>query len=83
MISRTHAKIVSDPATGRVTLFDLNSTNGVYLNDRKIEAEQLHAGDCITFGGRGKSIKFGAMDAQPDSEFIYRFEGDDAEGEGK
>jgi len=81
MIRRTHAKIVSDAATGRVTLFDRNSTNGVYLNNCKIDVAQLRAGDRITFGGRGKGIKVGAVDPQPDSEFVYRFECDDAQGE--
>lgn len=82
MISRTHAKLVCDASSGRVTLFDLNSTNGVYVNDCKIDVAQLHTGDRITFGGRGKAIKIGAVDPQPDSEFVYRFECDDAQTDG-
>lgn len=77
MISRTHAKIVcSAPDASKrckVTLFDLHSTNGVYVNDRKTDVAQLEQGDRITFGGRGKMIKIGTVDPQPASEFIYEF----------
>ena len=74
MISRSHSKIVCDAATSKVTIFDLNSTNGIYVNDRKIDVCQLTNGDRITFGGRGKAIPVGTVDPQPDSEFIYEFQ---------
>ena len=81
MISRSHAKIVHDNSTGKVTIFDLNSTNGVYVNDTKIDVYQLSNGDVVTFGGRGKSIPIGTLDPQPDSEFIYEFEQEDGDEE--
>lgn len=81
MISRSHAKIVSNRSTGQVTIFDLNSTNGVYVNDTKIDVHQLVNGDRITFGGRGKCIPIGTHDPQPNSEFIYEFQQDVAEEE--
>jgi len=79
MISRRHAKLSSDVETGRVTLFDLNSTNGCYVNDQKIEVATLKHGDKVRFGGRGRSIRVGAIDPQPDSEFIYEYQETDAD----
>lgn len=77
--------MVFDRSTGRVTIFDLNSTNGVYVNDLKIDVCQLSNGDRVTFGGRGKGVAIGAFDAQPNSEFIYEFQqahgGADDDGE--
>lgn len=81
MISRSHAKVFSNPLTGQVTLCDLNSTNGVYVNDRKTDVCQLTNGDVVTFGGRGKARPLGTVDEQPDSEFIYQFQQEQADEE--
>lgn len=84
MISRSHAKLSWDAASRQLSLFDLHSTNGVYVNDRKIgDVQQLRSGDRITFGGRGKSVPVGQVDRQPNSEFVYLLTvEDDAAGEG-
>jgi len=48
-ISRNHAKIVNTNMTFKVV--DLNSSNGTYVNNRKLEGEQyLNSGDLIRFG---------------------------------
>jgi len=48
VVSRRHAKIIK---TGNdITLEDLNSKNGAFINNRKIAKETLHDGDRIAFG---------------------------------
>lgn len=79
MISRSHAKLVCD-SVGKCTIIDMNSTNGVYVNDCKVDAAVLHNGDRITFGGRGKLVSVGQVDPQPDSEFIYEYQSDEEAG---
>lgn len=48
-ISREHAKVVRD-ADGAVKLVDLGSTNGTFINSRRIHAEGLRDGDRIRIG---------------------------------
>lgn len=48
-VSRRHAKIIRD-ADGSAKLVDLESTNGTYINGRRIHAEGLREGDRIRFG---------------------------------
>lgn len=48
-ISRAHAKIIRD-ADGSAKLVDLDSTNGTYINGRRIHAEGLREGDRIRVG---------------------------------
>jgi hypothetical protein len=71
MISRSHARITWHASTRQIMLIDLNSTNGCYINDRKIDVAHVRHGDKLTFGGRGRSVPIGQIDAQPKSEFIY------------
>lgn len=49
-ISRLHAEVVK--LDGRVLLIDRNSSNGTFVNDRKIDRHYLVDGDIIYFGGR-------------------------------
>lgn len=52
-VSRQHAEIVN--TAGVVTLTDLGSTNGTYVNGRKVESEvSLKQGDLVQFG----AVKF-------------------------
>lgn len=48
-LSRAHARVVLDP-TGKVNLYDLNSTNGSYLNGRRVEEAEVQEGDTIRLG---------------------------------
>jgi pSer/pThr/pTyr-binding forkhead associated (FHA) protein len=48
-VSRKHAKVVRD-ADGTTKIVDLGSTNGTYVNGRRIEAEALREGDRIRIG---------------------------------
>ncbi|NNF52768.1 MAG: AAA family ATPase [Gammaproteobacteria bacterium] len=47
-ISRHHAQIFTDEKNSRIE--DLNSTNGVFLNNRRIKKRQLISGDEIELG---------------------------------
>ncbi len=48
-ISRQHAEIHRD-AEGRVVLTDLDSLNGVYVNDKKVKSSVLLEGDMVDLG---------------------------------
>lgn len=48
-ISKRHARIELDP-DGRFTVYDLDSTNGVKVNGRRIDNRSLNDGDEITVG---------------------------------
>jgi hypothetical protein len=47
-VSRTHA--IVEIVAGRATLRDLDSTNGTFVNGRRISAEALRDGDELQFG---------------------------------
>ena len=52
-ISRTHAYLYVDPSDGRCYLIDEGSSNGTFLNNKKISANQVHElsdGNEIRFG---------------------------------
>lgn len=49
-VSRIHAEVVE--VEGKVLLIDRNSSNGTYVNDRRVDRHYLHDGDIIYFGGR-------------------------------
>ncbi|MDP9110663.1 MAG: FHA domain-containing protein, partial [Candidatus Eremiobacteraeota bacterium] len=47
-VSRSHA--VLEPTHGGVTVRDLGSTNGTYINGERIRSARAHSGDAVTFG---------------------------------
>lgn len=49
-VSRLHAEIVE--LEGRVLLIDRKSSNGTWVNDRRVDRHPLADGDIIYFGGR-------------------------------
>jgi ABC transport system ATP-binding/permease protein len=49
-ISRNHAKIVREPDTGRYTVSDLQSSNGVRVNGQDYGKVELRRGDVIDLG---------------------------------
>lgn len=48
-VSRIHAKIARQ-ADGRVLVEDLRSSNGTFVNDRRVEQQELSHGDRVRFG---------------------------------
>jgi len=49
-ISRNHAKITRDPESGRYTISDLQSSNGVRVNGQDYGKVELRRGDVIDLG---------------------------------
>lgn len=52
-VSKRHATFVIDPVLGSYGLTDHGSTNGTFVNDRRLEPEQpchLRSGSWVTFG---------------------------------
>jgi pSer/pThr/pTyr-binding forkhead associated (FHA) protein len=47
-VSRHHARIAFE--NGALVVYDLNSTNGVYVNEQRISKQSLRAGDIVRFG---------------------------------
>jgi hypothetical protein len=50
-VSRQHARIVRDPASGRVVIEDLGSQNGVYVQGRRTARNLLKEGWNVAIGG--------------------------------
>ena len=57
-VSRHHA-IITRTASGRVTLRDLNSLNGTYVNGARVEETTLHTADEVQVG-KFKLVFWGA-----------------------
>lgn len=49
-ISRNHAKVVREPETGRHTIMDLQSSNGVRVNGEEYGKVELRRGDIVDLG---------------------------------
>jgi hypothetical protein len=63
--SRHHARI--DGRRGTLVLSDLGSTNGSFVNDRRVESVALGAGDRIRIGTTSILIEALGEDLQPDN----------------
>ena len=50
IISRLHAELSRNPASGVWSLIDLNSSNGVFANGTRLKKKPLREGDHISFG---------------------------------
>jgi len=66
-ISRRHARIASDPG-GRYAIEDLGSTNGTFLNGRRLDGPTLlEAGDRIEVGASALVVQVSAPQPTPPS----------------
>ena len=89
-ISRHHAQISMD-LEGRFWIKDLNSTNGIYINNRRSHGAQLHDGDVVMLGHHtivfsdGREAGSAAADEADDQELgrtqVLDDPGDDQDGE--
>src|SRR3712207_8286978 len=62
-ISRVHARVFHDPS-GRLTVEDLGSTNGTFVNGNRISAATpLNPGDQLRVGQSTMTVEGGAVDA--------------------
>src|SRR4029077_9341590 len=64
-ISRNHAKITRDPDTGRYTISDLQSSNGVRVNGQDYGKVELRRGDVVDLGH--VRLRF----VEPGEDFIF------------
>lgn len=60
-VSRIHAKFTHDPS-GRVVLEDLRSSNGTYVNERRVDMQDLQHGDRVRFGTVGYIFQLEGQD---------------------
>ncbi len=58
-LSSRHATIRHDPTDGRFTIIDLDSTNGTYLNEKRISKDELIDNDTLRLGRT--ELKFKAL----------------------
>jgi pSer/pThr/pTyr-binding forkhead associated (FHA) protein len=63
-VSKRHARIELDP-DGRYTLYDLNSTNGVKVNGRRVENCTLQHGDEILLGATRLIFQQASAESEP------------------
>ncbi len=49
LVSRVHCRLVAHPA-GQLAVHDLQSTNGTFVNDRRVTTAVLNAGDRLGVG---------------------------------
>jgi pSer/pThr/pTyr-binding forkhead associated (FHA) protein len=49
-VSRRHARIEWDAMTGNYVIYDLQSTNGLYVNEQRVDNRVLRSGDRIRMG---------------------------------
>jgi sigma-54 dependent transcriptional regulator, acetoin dehydrogenase operon transcriptional activator AcoR len=61
-VSRLHATLTCVSRRGEVTLADCESRNGVFVNGRRIERQQVHAGDVIRIGNSVLLIRHATRD---------------------
>ncbi len=59
-VSRIHSKLTQDD-NGRVFVEDLRSSNGTYVNDRRVTSQELQHGDRIRFGTVAFSFQIEGM----------------------
>jgi pSer/pThr/pTyr-binding forkhead associated (FHA) protein len=64
-ISRNHAKVVREPDTGRYTISDLQSSNGVRVNGNDYSKVELRRGDVVDLGH--VRLRF----VEPGEDFVF------------
>ena len=64
-ISRNHAKLVREPETGRYTISDLQSSNGVRVNGQDYGKVELRRGDIVDLGH--VRLRF----VEPGEDFVF------------
>ncbi|MDX2201126.1 MAG: FHA domain-containing protein [Hyphomicrobiaceae bacterium] len=69
-VSSRHASVEYNAQTGRLTVTDLGSSNGTYLNGRMVRAGQAAPGDVLRFGKAEYKFLGGKPAASPASEAV-------------
>jgi pSer/pThr/pTyr-binding forkhead associated (FHA) protein len=75
LVSAQHAMI--DGSGARPVLRDLKSTNGTYLNGKRVETPlMVSVGDLVMFGQNGPTLTIRCVEAEPDRTSRTAFHGD-------
>ena len=69
-VSRRHCRL--QWVEGCWQVFDLNSLNGVYVNDEAVLQAPLHAGDLLRVGGFTFAVEFAAAPEPEPAESLVR-----------
>ena len=69
-VSKLHAKLIKE--NGHYLVEDLNSTNGTFLNDRKVPKAALKHSDIVTIGKHTLTIYYKSKSNQPTQDFADR-----------
>lgn len=69
-VSRTHCE-VSVTKDGSITVRDLGSSNGTYVNQERIEQRPVTAGDLISFGGFVFVVRVNGEPEEIDPELMF------------
>jgi pSer/pThr/pTyr-binding forkhead associated (FHA) protein len=68
-VSRQHCEIVV--RDGSITVKDLGSSNGTYLNQERITSHPAAAGDLLSVGGQVFLIQVNGAPEEIEAEFLY------------
>lgn len=68
-VSRTHCEILVED--GHITINDLGSSNGTYLNQERITSHPAAAGDLLSVGGQVFLIQVNGDPEEIEPEFLY------------
>jgi pSer/pThr/pTyr-binding forkhead associated (FHA) protein len=69
-ISRKHCEIVI--SDGSITVNDLGSSNGTYVNQERIDSQPVAAGDLVSFGGLVFLVTVNGEPGDIDAEIMYQ-----------
>lgn len=68
-VSRKHCEILIED--GSITIRDLGSSNGTYVNQERVEEMALSAGDLISLGGLVFVVRVNGEPGEIDAEIMY------------
>lgn len=68
-ISRTHCEVTVQG--GAVTVKDLGSSNGTYVNQERVTEQSLAAGDLISIGGQVFLVQVNGEPEEIEAEFLF------------
>lgn len=68
-VSRKHCEIVIED--GSITIRDLGSSNGTYVNQERVEQIALSAGDLISLGGLVFVVRVNGEPGEIDAQIMY------------
>jgi pSer/pThr/pTyr-binding forkhead associated (FHA) protein len=68
-VSRTHCEILIQG--GSITVKDLGSSNGTYVNQERVTQQPLAPGDLISLGGQVFLVQVNGEPEEIDAEFLF------------